>query len=127
MADHESVRRIALDLEGATEDAEGRFRVGGKLVCWPWLERLDPRRARVPNREVLVVRVASEDEKHALIALDDRVFFTEPHYDGYAAVLVRLAEIDTPLLERVLTDAWRVVTDASRSRRRRRASGNSGN
>ncbi|HEY3522521.1 MAG TPA: hypothetical protein VGK63_02365 [Candidatus Limnocylindrales bacterium] len=118
MATLDSVRRIVLGLDGVSEDADSRFRVAGKLLCWPWLERVDPRRARVPNRDVLVVRVASEDEKHALIALDDAAFFTEPHYDGYAAVLVRLAAVDPALLERVLTNAWRVVSAPSRRRHR---------
>ena len=36
-----------------------------------------------------------------------KVFFTEPQYDGYAAVLVRLPVIDVDLLTDVLTAAWR--------------------
>ena len=31
-----------------------------------------------------------------LIASDPEKFFTEPHYNGFPAVLVRLAAIDTP-------------------------------
>jgi len=34
------------------------------------------------------------------------VYFTTPHFDGYPAVLVRLAEIGVPELEELLTDAW---------------------
>ena len=34
-------------------------------------------------------------------------FFTEPHYDGYLAVLVRLAAIGVDELEELITDAWR--------------------
>ena len=33
---------------------------------------------------------------------------TEPHYDGYPAILVRLPRIDLDLLNRVMTDAWRL-------------------
>jgi hypothetical protein len=40
-------------------------------------------------------------------ALDAEVFFTEPHYDGFPAVLVRLPAIDLDLLREVLTSAWR--------------------
>jgi hypothetical protein len=36
------------------------------------------------------------------------VYFTEPHYDGYPAILVRLAAIDPVELEELLTDAWRL-------------------
>jgi hypothetical protein len=56
---------------------------------------------------VLAVRVENELEKQSLLALDADVFFTEPHYNGYPAVLVRLPAIDLELLEKVLTDAWR--------------------
>jgi hypothetical protein len=103
------VRRIALALpEAVVDDAGTAFRVDGKLFAWPWLQRFDPKRARVPNLEVLVVRVASEMAKEALIDMDARVFFTEPHYDGYAAILIRLAAIDEPMLEKLLADSWRL-------------------
>ena len=67
------------------------------------MERLQPGRPRVANPGVIAVRVASEDEKHSLIGLDPEIFFTEPHYDGYPAVLVRLQPIPLDLLEQVLT------------------------
>jgi hypothetical protein len=44
--------------------------------------------------------------KFALIADDPGVFFTTPHFDGYPAVLVRLAEIGVPELEELITEAW---------------------
>jgi hypothetical protein len=36
------------------------------------------------------------------------VFFTTPHYDGYAYVLVRLAEVDLAALRELVEDAWRL-------------------
>jgi len=109
MATPADVRRIVLALPETTEDPDGgRFFVDGKQIAWPWLERIDPKRARVPNPDVIAVRVASESEKEVLIDLDPDVFFTEPHYDGYPAILVRLAAIDGALLGKVLTDAWRL-------------------
>jgi hypothetical protein len=39
--------------------------------------------------------------------MDPDAFFTEPHYDGYPAILVRLPAIDLGLLGVILTDAWR--------------------
>jgi len=103
------VRRIVLSLPETTEDPDGgRFFVDGKQIAWPWLERLDPSRARVPNPDVIAVRVASESEKEVLIDMDPEVFFTEPHYAGYPAILVRLAAIDLALLQKLLTDAWRL-------------------
>ncbi len=108
MADQDDVRRIALSLPAATEDDDGfRFRVEGKAFTWVWLERPAPKAARVPNPEAIAVRVAGETDKDALLALDERVFFTEPHYDGYPAILVHLPAIDTDLLRDVLTGGWR--------------------
>jgi hypothetical protein len=109
MATAEDVRQLALALPEAVEDAEGgAFRVDGKLFAWPWRERVQPARPRVVNPEVLAVRVASEAEKDALISLEPAIFFTEPHYDGYAAVLVRLPVVPLELLQTVIADAWRV-------------------
>jgi hypothetical protein len=108
MASREDVRRLALALSEAVEEGEGgAFRVDGKLFAWTWMERLQQGRPRVANPDVIAVRVADEGEKHALIALDPEVFFTEAHYDGYPAVLVRVPAIPLDLLEKVLTDAWR--------------------
>jgi len=39
--------------------------------------------------------------------MDEAKFFTEPHYNGYPAVLVRIPAIEVDVLETVLTDAWR--------------------
>jgi hypothetical protein len=109
MATPADVRRIVLALPETTEDPDGgRFFVDGKQIAWPWLERIDPKRARVPNPDVIAVRVGNESEKEVLIDLDPDVFFTEPHYDGYPAILVRLPAIDPVLLGKVLTDAWRL-------------------
>lgn len=118
MATLDDVRRIALALPGATVSDDGNtFAVGGKTFAWPWLERVDPKRARVPNRDVLAVRVAAESEKEVLIEMDPAVFFTERHHDGYPAILVRLPVAEMPLLERLLEDAWRTrVPKGSRAR-----------
>jgi hypothetical protein len=109
VADRGDVRRLASALPEAVEDGDSlAFRVDGKLFAWPWMERVHPGRPRVANPEVIAVRVADEDEKQALIALDAAVFFTEPHYDGYPAVLVRLPVVPLDLLEKLLTDSWRL-------------------
>jgi hypothetical protein len=41
-----------------------------------------------------------------MLADDPSVFFTTPHFDGYAAVLVRLERIALADLEEVITEAW---------------------
>ena len=112
MATADDVRRVALALPGVVDDGNGGYRVrrgrDSRLVAWTWRERVDPKAARVPNPDVLVVRVAGLDEKEALLAAGPRAFFTEPHYDGYTAVLVRLAEVSAGELAELVTDSWRL-------------------
>lgn len=113
MADQDAVRRIALSLPGVTE-ADDRFafsvlnRGKSKGFAWVWAERVDPKKARVLNPEVLAIRVDGELAKQSLIAAEPDKFFTEPHYNGFPAVLVRLAAIPEDELEELLIDAWRI-------------------
>ena len=80
-----------------------------KLIAWERpLRKADVAAlgADAPDGDILGARVADEDVKFALIADDPGVYFTTPHFDGYPAVLVRLAEIGVPELEELLTEAW---------------------
>ena len=114
MADQNDVRRIALALP-ETVEADGHFafsvRNKGKEkgFAWVWAERVDPKKARVPNAGVLAVRVPGQEDKDVLLGSDSAKFFTEPHDNGFPAVLVRLAAIDVDELEELLTDAWRCL------------------
>lgn len=116
MASQNDVRRIALALPGVREEKGDRFAfsvaVKGKQkgLAWVWLERVDPKKARVPNPKVLAVRVANLDDKAALVAGDADKFFTEPHYNGFPAVLVRLAKVSRAELRALIEEAWRCVT-----------------
>jgi hypothetical protein len=58
--------------------------------------------------ETLVVRVVDLEDKDALLRSDPEVFFTTPHYDGYAYVLVRLERVDSAQLGELIEDAWRL-------------------
>jgi hypothetical protein len=62
---------------------------------------------RVPRQNVLAVRVAGQAEKEMLLASDPDKFFTEPHYDGFPAVLIRLPAVQADELRELITDAWR--------------------
>jgi hypothetical protein len=109
VADQDDVRRLALELPEVTEnDDRFAFSVGTKGIAWVWLERSAPKAPRVPNDGVLAVRVAGEAGKQELLAADPDKFFTEPHYNGYPAVLVRLAAVDEAELRELLVDAWRI-------------------
>ncbi len=111
MATQEDVRRIALSLP-ETEEGDDRFafsvRGKGKPkgFVWVWLERLEPKKARVPNPEVIAIRVANLDEKDIILSMDESKFFTEPHYNGFPAVLIRLAAVTPEELEPLITHAW---------------------
>jgi hypothetical protein len=112
MADQDDVRRLALALPEVTESAD-RFAFSvpnkgkDKAIAWIWNERTDPKKPRVPNPSVLAIRVPGATAKEELLAADPAKFFTEPHYNGYPAVLVRLSAITTTELAELLTDAWR--------------------
>ena len=105
----DDVRRIALSLPHTSQDGSKiSYAVGGKAFTWTWKKRIHEKRARVEQLDVFAVRVSGEEEKAVLIAADPEKFFTEPHYNGYPAVLVRLEAIDEDELTELLTDAWRL-------------------
>ncbi len=114
MATQEDVRRIALSLPEASQGETG-FGFGvmnkgkHKGFAWVWQERVDPKKAKVPNPEVIALRVANEMEKQMLLATDSEKFFTEPHYNGFPAILVRLSAIELDELAELITDAWRCM------------------
>jgi hypothetical protein len=112
MADQSDVRRISLALPETSEAPEHftfsvRNGTKEKGFVWAWNERVEPRRPKVPRGDVIAVRVPDQSDKQALLAGDERVFFTEPHYNGFPAVLVRLPEITIAQLEELILDAWR--------------------
>ncbi len=84
-----------------------------KGYAWVWLERIAPKKARVPNPSVLALRVSSLAVKDLMIRAEPAKFFTEPHYDGYPAVLLRLETVRVPELRGLLRDAWGCVAPKS--------------
>jgi hypothetical protein len=125
VATRADVRRIALSLPD-TEESEGHFafsvRVKGKPkgFAWVWMERIDPKKPRVANPGVLAVRVANVGEKDTLVSVEPTKFFTESHYNGFPAVLVRLAEVKVPELRILLEAAWRTQATTPAGKRRKR-------
>ena len=117
------VRRIALSCRTRPGRVEDQHLVdGGKAFAWTWKKRIDEKRARVEQLDVFAVRVSGEEEKAVLIAADPEKFFTEPHYNGYPAVLVRLEAIDEDELTELLDGRLapeRSAPPAGRARRRR--------
>ncbi len=58
--------------------------------------------------ETLVIQVVDLEDKEALLRSQPELFFTTPHYDGYAYVLVRLDRIGRDQLAELVEDAWRL-------------------
>jgi hypothetical protein len=123
MATQADVRRIAMSLP-ETEEVEGRFAFGVrnkglvKQYAWVWLERITPKKPRVPNKKVLAVRVANMRDREMMVAVEPSKFFTESHYNGFPAVLVRLDAVTVAELKPILAEAWRCqapreLTDAA--------------
>lgn len=56
----------------------------------------------------LAIWCADLDEKEFLIRAEPAKFFTVPHYDGYAMVLVHLEAVDREELLELLTESWRL-------------------
>src|SRR3954470_16211313 len=101
MADENDVRNIALSLPETIEK--------------PWYNtpgfRLKDKgflRIRTDAEGGLVVFVADVEEKEAMLASEPDKFFTTPHYDGHAIVLVNLAAIDVDELRELITESWRM-------------------
>ncbi|HEY2049077.1 MAG TPA: MmcQ/YjbR family DNA-binding protein [Caulobacteraceae bacterium] len=117
----DDVRRLVAALADADDvSKEGRleFQVGGKGFAWTWLVRETPRRPRVPRPDVLAVRCSIE-RKEMLIEASPTIYFDEPHYQGYPAVLVRLDAIDEAELTGLLRQG--IETLAASRRRAARA------
>ena len=112
MATWDDVARLAEQLPMTAEPSPHDWRVGKKLMAWERPLREADRAALlaagapIPTGDILGVRVADEGVKFALVADEPDVYFTTPHFDGYSAVLVRLAEIPVAELRELLTEAW---------------------
>jgi hypothetical protein len=94
-----------------SEDGRPAYLVHGKLFCFHRGRRkdaVDPQTGELLD-DVLMFRVADLDVKELLLSDDRGVFFTTPHFDGYAAVLVRipaLARLDRDELRDTVIEAW---------------------
>jgi hypothetical protein len=112
MATWEDVRRLALALpETGERESRGsaQWRVRDKLFVWERPLRGSDLRALgadAPDGPILGARVEHVGVKAALIADDPAVYFTTPHFDGYAAILVQLERLDTSELEELIVEAW---------------------
>jgi hypothetical protein len=112
MATWEDVERIAMALPGASEriSRERRqWRVGERLFVWERPLRageIEALGAEAPDGPILGARVEHLIAKQALLEAEPDLFFTTPHFEGSAAILVRLDRIGLEGLEEVVVEAW---------------------
>jgi hypothetical protein len=109
----EDAARLATELPGVAEGERWGNRtwsVGGKGFAWERpFSKADLKRfgdVPPPDGPILAVRVEDLGEKEAVLAAQPEGFFTIPHFDGYAAVLIQLTEVSEEALRDALVDAW---------------------
>jgi len=118
MATLEDVRQICSELPGAIE-SEGRFGFGvevkGKVkgFVWTWMERVDPKKPKIENREVLAILTPGLGAKDVLMASEPEKYVIDPHYNGFPAVLARIALFRVDELQDLLEEAWKCKTPKS--------------
>jgi hypothetical protein len=116
----DDVVREAMKLPEVTE-AESRgnrtWRVQGKHFAWERpFSKADIKRfgdTAPPSGDILAVRVGDLAEKAAVLAANPTAFFTIPHFEGYAAVLVQLDKVAEGALRDLLVDGWRATAPAA--------------
>jgi hypothetical protein len=112
MASWDDVARICLALPettAATSYGSRAWQVRNRTFVWERpLRKKDVAELgdAAPAGPVLGAYVPDEGAKHALIAEEPDVYFTTSHFDGFAAVLCRLDELDTSSLSELAGEAW---------------------
>jgi hypothetical protein len=94
-----------------SDDGRPSYRVHGKLFACQRGRRADAVDPDTGERldDVLMFRVADLDVKELILSDGRGVYFTTPHFDGYASVLTRIRDldrIDRDELRDLVEEAW---------------------
>jgi hypothetical protein len=116
MTSWDEVSRIASALPGAEPSTSwGRpcFKVDGRAFVTQRplskrdVKQLQEAHRRVPDSELVLVRVEHEVAKQAVLETETACL-TIPHLDGYPAVLVELDEVTPELLSELVSESFLV-------------------
>jgi len=116
----ETVSEIVASLPAVTEGERfGNLTWSVRRKAFAWdrpFSKADLRRfgdEAPPSGPILAVRVADLADKEAVLAAGGPAFFTIPHFDGYAAVLIQLEVVDDEALREAVVDAWLACAPAT--------------
>jgi hypothetical protein len=109
----DDVAALALALPEVVEiDRRGSrtWAVDGKVFAWErTFSKADVKRygdVPPPSGDIVAVRVADLADKEAVLAEARPGFFTIPHFDGYAAVLIQLEASRERDVREAIVDGW---------------------
>ena len=92
------------DVEDSTWEGAPALKVNGKVL------------AHLRTEDDVLVIVCTPGEKEAQLSSGDPAMFTEPQYDGYGVILVRLEQYSFITdLEELLTEAWRITLEQTKT------------